>query len=154
MCQSLDCFKGHSFLLCFCSWATGTVQYRWKPWYPYFISLKCGWVLGNRNVIYLTCVAASCRRNTRGLWINVSLVKFHLCELRGNLEGIVALRRPWQCGLSASSDENIRYLFPVTWQLTPQHLEVDTAPQPLPKAMLVSPLRQWITPSIQHGHEL
>ena len=48
-----------------------------------------------------------------------------------NLEGIFALRKPWQCGLSPASDENIRYLSPTTSGFPSPRWYVKKAPQSL-----------------------
>ena len=39
------------------------------------------------------------------------------------LEGIFALRKPWQYGLSAAPDENLCYLFPATEQVASQYVD-------------------------------
>ena len=80
-------------------------------------------------------VAASYRGEARGLWINASpwehsLVKFSLKWI-WNLEGIFTLWKPWQCGLSAASDENLCYLSPATSGLPAPWWYVNKAPQSL-----------------------
>ena len=32
-----------------------------------------------------------------------------------------ALRKPWQCDLSAASDENLHYSLPATWEVAFEH---------------------------------
>ena len=80
-------------------------------------------------------VAASYRGEARGLWINTSpwehsLVKFSLKWI-SNLEGIFTLWKPWQCSLSAASDENLCYLSPATSGLPAPWWYVNKAPQSL-----------------------
>ena len=49
-------------------------------------------------------------------------------EWISNLGGIFALRKPWQCGLSPASDENLRYLSPATSGLSAPRWYVNKAP--------------------------
>ena len=60
-------------------------------------------------------------------------------EWISNLDGIFALRKLWQHGLSASWDENLRYLFTATSQVASQYLDNTWTgrPGPLHSAMLV-----------------
>ena len=48
-----------------------------------------------------------------------------------NLEVIFALKKPWQCGMSAASGENPRYLFPATSGFPVPKLYVNKARQSL-----------------------
>ena len=39
-------------------------------------------------------------------------------DLISNFEGVFALRKPWQCSMSAASDKNLHYSLPAPWQVT------------------------------------